>query len=114
MASIWTKKTNDELKERVFAALGRNINYEQQNVFGVPASQLDEKVFYRDASFPKDAPFLSTLMENPNHIGCYTLELSELFLNEAGRVYRLKTTYDLRSNTDSGCYRPVRRSVNHE
>lgn len=79
MTTYWTKKTDDELKERVFAALGRNVNYQEQNVFGVPGSQLDEKVFHRDAAFLKDSPFLSTLMENPNHIGCHTLELSEPF-----------------------------------
>ena len=67
------------INERVFAALNRNVNYQRENVLGVPASQLDEKVFYKDAAFLKDAPFLSTLMENPNHIGCHTLDRSEPF-----------------------------------
>lgn len=88
MAMIWTKKTDEELKARVFDALDRNVNYQEQNVFGVPASQLDEKVFYKDASFLKDAPFLSTLMENPNHIGCHTLESSEPFFAGTQEIER--------------------------
>jgi glutamate/tyrosine decarboxylase-like PLP-dependent enzyme len=88
MNRLWTRKSDEELKARVFDALARNINYQEQNVFGVPASQLDEKVFYKDASFLKDAPFLSTLMENPNHIGCHTLELSEPFFEGTQAIER--------------------------
>lgn len=80
--------TDEELKARVFAALQRNVNYQAENVFGVPASQLDEKVFYKDASFLKDAPFLSTLMENPNHIGCHTLDRSEPFFEGIQEIER--------------------------
>ena len=46
---------------------------------GIPASYLDDKVFNQDASFLKDAPFISTLIQNPNHIGCHTLGKSESF-----------------------------------
>jgi glutamate/tyrosine decarboxylase-like PLP-dependent enzyme len=88
MASLWKKLSDDALKARVFAALEGNVNYQEQNVFGVPASRLDEKVFHRDASFLKDAPFLSTLMENPNHIGCHTLEISEPFFEGTQRLER--------------------------
>ena len=34
-------------------------------------------MFYDDAPFLKDAPFLSALIANPNHIGCHTLNESE-------------------------------------
>lgn len=88
MTGYWNRKSDDEIKARVFAALDRNVNYLEQNVFGVPASQLDEKVFYRDAAFLKDAPFLSTLMENPNHIGCHTLESSEPFFRGTQELER--------------------------
>jgi len=88
MPRIWKKQNDDELKARVFAALRKNVNYREQNVFGVPASQLDEKVFYKDASFLKDAPFLSTLMENPNHIGCHTLDSSEPFFGGTQEIER--------------------------
>ncbi len=34
---------------------------------------MDTEQFYRDAEFLKDAPYLTTLINNPNHIGCHTL-----------------------------------------
>ena len=75
----WEKKSEQEIKDIVFGALEKNINYSEKNILGVPASYLDEKVFSQDASFLKDAPFLSTLIKNPNHIGCHTLGSSESF-----------------------------------
>lgn len=75
----WEKKTSTEIKERIFGALDQNINYTEKTVIGIPASYLDEKVFNQDASFLKDAPFLSSLIKNPNHIGCHTLGSSESF-----------------------------------
>lgn len=86
--SLWTKKTDSEIRARVFSALAKNVNYQEQTVFGVPASQLDEKVFYRDAAFLKDAAYLSTLMENPNHIGCHTLGHSEPFFEGTQQIER--------------------------
>lgn len=76
---IWHKKSQEEIKEIVFDALGKNINYQTNFALGIPASYLDEKVFNQDASFVKDAPFISTLIKNPNHIGCHTLNESEHF-----------------------------------
>lgn len=35
--------------------------------------------FSQDASFVKEAPFISSLIQNPNHIGCHTLGHSEPF-----------------------------------
>lgn len=79
MNKIWRKKSHEEIKEIVFSALDKNINYDNQGVLGVPASYLDEKVFNQDASFLKDAPYISALVKNPNHIGCHTLGNSESF-----------------------------------
>lgn len=79
MHQFWDKKTNEEIKEIVFKALSKNVDYDVQNVLGIPASYLDRNVFSQDASFLKDAPFLSTLIHNPNHIGCHTLGDSEPF-----------------------------------
>lgn len=73
------EKSQEEIKSIVFGALKKNINYDNQNALGIPASYLDEKVFNQDASFLKDAPFISTLIQNPNHIGCHTLGKSEAF-----------------------------------
>ncbi|MDF1694953.1 MAG: pyridoxal-dependent decarboxylase [Saprospiraceae bacterium] len=79
MKSIWKKRSQEEIKSIIFDALGKNINYDEQNILGVPASYLDDKVFNQDVSFVKDAPFISTLIQNPNHIGCHTLGKSEPF-----------------------------------
>ena len=79
MSKYWVKRSDEEIKSTVFGALDNNINYVDKNVIGVPASYLDEKVFSQDASFLKDAPFLSTLIKNPNHIGCHTTGTSESF-----------------------------------
>ncbi len=75
----WKKLPEKQIKERVFSALNENVNYYNENIIGLPASHLDDKVFYQDAPFLKDAPFLSTLIHNPNHIGCHTLGTSESF-----------------------------------
>ena len=79
MDSHWKKKSQEEIKSVVFDALEKSINYSTQSILGVPASYLDEKVFTQDASFVKDAPFISSLIQNPNHIGCHTLGKSESF-----------------------------------
>ncbi len=76
---FWRKRTDDEIKETVFKALAENTNYLEENILGVPGSYLDEKVFNHDAPFLKDAPFLSTMLHNPNHIGCHTIGKSESF-----------------------------------
>jgi glutamate/tyrosine decarboxylase-like PLP-dependent enzyme len=78
---MWKKHSEEDIKIKVTSALSQNINYEEKNIIGVPASYLDKKVFPSEASFLKDAPFLSTLIKNPNHIGCHTLESSESFFN---------------------------------
>lgn len=76
---MWRKLSDQEIKSVVFSALDKNINYEEKNILGVPASYLDKKVFPSEATFLKDAPFLSSLIKNPNHIGVHTLGSSESF-----------------------------------
>lgn len=76
---MWKKLSEAEIKSKVFDALSQNINYEEKNILGVPASYLDKKVFPSEAPFLQNAPFLSTLIKNPNHIGCHTLGNSESF-----------------------------------
>lgn len=76
---MWKKLSADEIKQRIFGALDDTVNYYESSVLGVPASHLDSKVFYQGASFLKEAPFISTLVRNPNHIGCHTLGKSESF-----------------------------------
>jgi tyrosine decarboxylase / aspartate 1-decarboxylase len=81
MSRFWKKKSQEEIKSVIFKALEKNINYAKQSVLGIPVSQLDEKVFNRDVFFLKVAPYLSTFIQNPNHIGCHTLGDSESFFS---------------------------------
>lgn len=72
MYRIWKKKTDKAIRNRIFEALKKNVNYRNQHVLGIPASHLDKKVFSQDKFFLKDAPYISALVQNPNHIGCHT------------------------------------------
>ncbi|UKJ06784.1 pyridoxal-dependent decarboxylase [Solitalea lacus] len=69
----WKKLSHIEIKEVVFDALNKNANYRNQPILGVPGTFLDSEQFYPDAPFLKDAPFMSIMINNPNHIGCHTL-----------------------------------------
>lgn len=71
---FWPKLNQHKISQHVFAALGNNANYRTENILGLPATYLDDQIFYDDAPFLKDAPFLSAMIANPNHIGCHTLE----------------------------------------
>ena len=88
MTKIWTTKSQEEIKQTVFSALEKNINFDEQGALGVPASYLDDKVFNQDASFLNEAPFMSALVKNPNHIGCHTLGKSEPFFNGTQAIER--------------------------
>lgn len=72
----WPALTETEIRERVFEALAANVSYRGSDLLGVPGSYLDGRVF-RDAPFLRDAPLLSAMVENPNHIGCHTFGASE-------------------------------------
>ena len=73
----WKKLPHRELQERIEKALEENVDFERDVSLGYPASKLDDKVFYSDAPFLKDAPTLKTYVANPNHIGCHTYGTSE-------------------------------------
>lgn len=87
-STAWPRMSREAIRAHVFDALHQNINFELQGdaVLGVPASSLDPKVFYSDAPFLADAPFLSALVANPNHIGCHTLGTSEPFFSGTHRI----------------------------
>ena len=70
---FWPKLDNRKIRQTVFDALSKNISYRSEMVLGIPATYLDTEIFYEDAPFLKDSPFLSTLVANPNHIGCHTV-----------------------------------------
>ncbi len=84
----WKKRSKTEINKRVFDALNKNVDFDEVNPLGIPGSHLDSKVFYQDAPFLADAPFLSTLIHNPNHIGCHTLGKSESFFEGTQAIER--------------------------
>jgi len=73
----WKKLTHKELQDKIERALNENVDFAKDTSLGYPASKLDDKVFYSDAPFLKDAPTLKTYVANPNHIGCHTYGTSE-------------------------------------
>lgn len=77
----WKKKPSSEIKKMVFEALGKNLNYRETKILGLPATYLDQEQFYFDAPFLKEAPFLSVLISNPNHIGCHTHSAGESYFS---------------------------------
>jgi tyrosine decarboxylase / aspartate 1-decarboxylase len=83
---FWIKKSQEEIKEYIFNALNKNVNYNTQNVLGIPASHLNNEVFSQDESFLKEAPFMSSLVKNPNHIGCHTLGNSEGYFSGTQKI----------------------------
>lgn len=84
----WKKRSQEEIKATVFDAIDKNTSYTREHVLGVPASYLDPKVFSQDNSMLKDAPFLSALVNNPNHIGCHTIGASESFFKGTHAIER--------------------------
>jgi tyrosine decarboxylase / aspartate 1-decarboxylase len=85
---MWEKKTKETIKSIVFEALASNVNFNDNTILGVPASHLDKDVFSQDATFLKEAPFMSTLVQNPNNIGCHTLGSSESFFKGTQELER--------------------------
>lgn len=69
----WEKYSHQKIKHQVLDALSKNANYNTETILGLPGTLLDSEVFYEDAPFLNDAPFLSTFIANPNHIGVHTL-----------------------------------------
>lgn len=87
-AKYW-KKISPENQNRIISdALDKNVSYAQAESLGVPASTLDNQVFYNHASFLKEAPFLRTIVSNPNHIGCHTLGESEVYFEGTQQIER--------------------------
>ncbi|PRY86012.1 pyridoxal-dependent decarboxylase [Mongoliibacter ruber] len=70
----WKKRSHEQVKEYIFKALDQNLDYRgDRPILGIPGTYLDTTEFYPDAPFLKDAPFMSAMVRNPNHIGVHTL-----------------------------------------
>ncbi|SOE23026.1 Glutamate or tyrosine decarboxylase [Spirosomataceae bacterium TFI 002] len=74
---FWKKKSSKEIQDRISKALSENRSFYDEPILGMPASHLDSKIFPNNNPILKDAPFLQTLINNPNHIGCHTIAQSE-------------------------------------
>lgn len=76
----WPKLTPETIRQNVFDALNKNLNYSTESILGLPGTFLDQEQFH-SAPFLKDAPFLSVLVNNPNHIGCHTYSSGEKYFS---------------------------------
>lgn len=86
--NTWKKLTQEERQQRIESALHENVNFEKDTSLGYPASKLDNKVFYSDAPFLKDAPTLQAYVANPNNIGCHTIGTSEKAFSGTQKIER--------------------------
>lgn len=84
----WKKINFEEQRQRITDALSKNIDYQKIITLGVPGSKLDGQVFYDQATFLKEAPFLQSIVQNPNHIGCHTLGDSEPYFAGTQEIER--------------------------
>lgn len=84
----WQKLSKEEINRTVFDGLDKNVSFYDETILGVPASHLDATVFNRHKDFLGDKPFLTTLINNPNHIGCHTLDTSEGFFSGTQAIER--------------------------
>ena len=81
----WEKIELSKIKTLIFQALEENLSYYNDIIMGLPATHLDEKIFPNDSDFLKEAPYLRSFIENPNHIGLHTHRLSmEIFKGTQG------------------------------
>lgn len=85
---FWKKRSQQEVSQYIDDALNNNIDFNKRVSLGIPASKLDGRVFYDQAAFLKDAPFLRAIVQNPNHIGCHTLSESETFFKGTQQIER--------------------------
>ncbi|GEN67037.1 aminotransferase class I/II-fold pyridoxal phosphate-dependent enzyme [Chryseobacterium rhizosphaerae] len=76
----WAKLQATTIRERVFDALNKNLNYNTELILGLPGTYLDQGQFY-NFPFLKEAAFLSVLVNNPNHIGCHTYSEGEKYFS---------------------------------
>ena len=70
---FWDQKSTEEIRSDIFGALEKNQSYYDHSIIGLPGTSLDPNIFPVKEPFLKKAPFLKSLIENPNHIGVHTL-----------------------------------------
>jgi tyrosine decarboxylase / aspartate 1-decarboxylase len=83
----WPSLTFEQIRLRVLEALEKNKSFREHAPLGVPGTFLDQQIFPHHP-FLEQAPFLKTLVENPNHIGCHTFGDSERFFEGTQELER--------------------------
>jgi glutamate/tyrosine decarboxylase-like PLP-dependent enzyme len=82
---FWNKRSKEEMNEIINQALSQNADFRKGIVLGVPGTYLDREVFH-ELDFLKEAPYLKSFVENPNHIGCHTEGDSEAFFKGTQKI----------------------------
>lgn len=70
----WKHYSQKEMDQIIQSALKKNISYLKNESIGIPGSYLDEVEFNADNDIINKGSFIQTLVSNPNHIGCHTLD----------------------------------------
>jgi tyrosine decarboxylase / aspartate 1-decarboxylase len=68
----WNRLTKKEIQDSIGKALHTNISYRNNKIMGVPGSALSPHIITPE--LVQGDPMLSVMLENPNHIGCLTIE----------------------------------------
>ena len=69
----WDSLSEEEINQRIKLALSENSNYDSDLVMGFPGSYLAAENLYFGKNQNSFNGFISSLVANPNHIGCHTL-----------------------------------------
>lgn len=102
---FWKRLSHEEISHRISNALDKNVDYRENAILGVPASHLDDNVFFTDPNHLSQAPFLRSLIKNPNHIGCHTIGESEPFF---------KGTHDIEKELINLCAEDILKGTGEE
>jgi glutamate/tyrosine decarboxylase-like PLP-dependent enzyme len=68
----WNRLTKNEIHDLIIKALNTNVSYRNNKIMGVPGSALSPHIITPE--LVQGDPLLSVMLENPNHIGCLTIE----------------------------------------
>jgi tyrosine decarboxylase / aspartate 1-decarboxylase len=72
MPMHWNRLTKNEIHDLIVKALNTNVSYRNNKIMGVPGSALSPHIITPE--LVQGDPLLSVMLENPNHIGCLTIE----------------------------------------
>jgi len=70
----WEKLSKEAITIKVNQALSKNIRFDKNKIMGTSISFLDPIVF--DKKYKRNAPFLTSMIHNPDHRGCHTINVN--------------------------------------